>query len=458
MANLKERLDRRSERSTSDPAHQQAEQPVSDPDRHHQTDLPSVPSPSPDRGLDEIIGSVEPTAGTYLARRAIVAATAILLVAIGAVGGRQVLRTGSLPTAALTVPQDDISSAVPPPISAPAVGPPPTEAPAPEVITPVANPLPDGASRLVPLDPTRILDTGKESTIGRRYTVDLETDWQAVALSITLAAPADSGSVLVDGGSGAIEAIAIDGPGQATTNLVVLPVATSTLSAWSTAGGRVIIDLVGGFEASAATDAGRFVPVDPTEITRLTTELEGREADLPLKNAVPIHAADAVLVVIGADVGADGGVVRFGPAADAYDQQLMWGPATGDRQRRGLVLLRPNELGEAHLRYEGGSELSAHVVGYFTDENHPVSTAGLYLPSGPRRLHEGALRPDEPVVVDGLEPLADTALVTVSSTSTTPGLLGSYLVPVTDGQVRLTPSTEVDSVVTLLGVFLGEIQ
>lgn len=404
-------------------------------------------------GLDEAGESVEPTPGTYLARRASVVVVAILLLAIGAVGGRQVLRTGAVPTAALTVPPTSTTPTTPPPTSEA----PPAEVPTAESTPPAVAELPDGTSRLVPLDPERILDTGEEATGGRKYSINLERDWAAVALSITLAAPSDAGSVLVDGGTGAIEVVAVDSPGQATTNLVFVPIAGNTLSTWSTAGGRVIIDLVGVFEESAATNAGRFVPVDPTEITHLIAEEDGRETDLRLETAVPIDEVDAVLVVVGADVGDDGGVVRFGPAAENYDQQLMWGPANGTRQRRGLVLLRPNDLGEVHLRYEGGTELSAHVVGYFTNGNRPTSTAGLYLPTGPRRLHDGVLRPSDPVVVGDLEPLAATALVTVGSTSISSGRLGSYLVPVDDGQVTLTPSTEVDSVVTLLGVFLGEV-
>ena len=152
-------------------------------------------------------------------------------------------------------------------------------------------------------------------------------------------------------------------------------------------------------------------------------------------------------------------MVRLGSAPDDYDQALMWGPATdGPRERRGVALVRPNDLGSAHLRYEGGTDLTAYVIGYFTNESRPVSTAGLYVPATPQRLYEGLLRPDEPVVIDDLEPTARTALLTVASPSTEAGRLGTFLVPASDGRITLTPSAEIESVVTLLGLFIGDEQ
>ncbi len=444
-------------------------------ERHSPTDVRAGPDdrfgvaagPSP----DDVDRSVEPTPGVYLARRAVVVVAMLALLAIGATGGRYLLQSGSAPLTALAVPPDSGDQpvteqpavdqqpqTVPPPTlppTAPATTePPPTDVPATE---PPVKALPEGTSRLVPLDPTRILDSQDLPSTGDAYAVELARDWVAVALSVTIAGDPDAGTVMIDGGAGAVEAIVLDQPGATSTNLVVVPTIGRNLTVWSTAGGRVIVDMVGGFEPSQATEAGRFVATEPVEIARLVTAEQGRETDLPFAEAVSGERADAYLVSIVADVGADGGMVRLGSGADDYDQVMMWGPdSAGSIERRGLVLLRPNDLGEVHLRYDGGSILTAEVVGYFTNESQPTSTTGLFVVAGPETLYEGVLSPTQPVTVDDLEPTADLALVTVSSPTTDPGRLGTFLVPVTDGRATLTPSTEINSVVTLLGVFVGD--
>ena len=382
----------------------------------------------------------------------------VALVVIGAAAGRFALQPEA-PLAALAIPQSQPEA--PPELAPPTSAAPPTTIETTTTTTEAevavdAYALPDGASRLVALNPERIIDSGEESAVGDRAVAELGRDWTAVAVSVTVAGSPQAGSVLVDGGGGAVEAIAIDRPGASTTNLVVIPMSGRTLTAWSTAGGRVIVDLVGGFEASGPTATGRFVAIEPTEITRLVTKTDGRETDLPFDQAAPTDQASAYLVAISADVGDQGGMVRTGASADQYDQALMWGPATDlSKQRRGLMLMQPNADGQAHLRYDGGSELSAQVLGYFTSDSQPVSSDGLYVASGPRRIHEGLLQPNEAVVVDGFDPSAATALVTVGSPSTGAGRLGTFLLPVGGGQLSLTPSSEIDSVVTLLGVFTG---
>ena len=419
---------------------------------------PPMATPLSGNRPDEAEHSVEPTTGVYLARRVAVVAAMVALVVIGAAAGRFVL-SPEAPLTALAIPQSQPDAL---PETAPTTTPaPPTTIETTTTTTEVevaADPyaVPDGASRLTPIDPERIIDSGESSGIGDRNVVELGKDWTAVALSVTVAGSPQAGSVLIDGGSGAVEAIAIDRAGASTTNLVIVPMSERTVSAWSTAGGRVIVDMVGGFETSGPTSAGRFVAIEPTEISRLVTKTDGRETNLPLEQAAPAQQASAYLVVITADVGEQGGMVRTGAGPDQYDQALMWGPATDvSNQRRGLVLMQPNSDGQAHLRYDGGSELSAQVVGYFTNESQPASTDGLYVASGPQRIHEGLLQPDEAVIVDGFDPSAATALVTVGSPSTGSSRLGTFLLPVGDGQTSLTPSSEIDSVITLLGFFIG---
>ena len=57
-------------------------------------------------------------------------------------------------------------------------------------------------------------------------------------------------------------------------------------------------------------------------------------------------------------------------------------------------------------------------------------------------------------MVNGIGPAAGSALVTVSSTSTEPGALGSFLLPVDNGSVTLNAAAELEAEVTVLGVFI----
>ncbi len=322
----------------------------------------------------------------------------------------------------------------------------------------IAPDAPDRASRLVAQTPTRVLDTRAAATPppspGETHTVEVPGDATAVALSVTLIEAERSGSVVVDGRAGAVEAIAVGGPGSAVTNLVIVPVVGDEATVRSSAGGHLVVDVVGRFEQApdGAAD-GRFVALDGARITSLETAVDGRETALAFEPTVPADAT-AVLAVITADVGADGGIVRLGPEADAYDQQLMWGPAGGTRQVRGLALIEPDEAGTAALRYDGGSALTVDAVGYFTGDGAEVAVEGLYVPSGPRLLYTGPIGPDQPVVLRDVRPGTGIGLATVASRTDGAGRLWSVLTPIADGSVEVAGSADLEADITLLGVFV----
>jgi hypothetical protein len=330
----------------------------------------------------------------------------------------------------------------------------------PAAIVPIA---PSGASRLIAQAPERVLDTRRVNGVDApppspetAHPITVAEGRTAVAVSVSLVSAERSGSVTVDGRSGVVEAVAVGGPASTVTNLVIVPVVGSELTVRNSAGGHLVVDLVGSFEpASEGTNSGRFVPVDSARITELETAVDGREAMLSFEQVTPAGGASAVLAVIVADVGADGGVVRLGPGAHAYDQMLMWGPADeANRQRRGLVLIAPDDAETSALRYDGGSALTVDVIGYFTDDAAPVALDGLYVASGPSTLFSGQLGPDEPGVLTGVEPGAGTAFATVARRSANGGQLWSSIVPVDDGSIQISASTEVQADVTLLGVFV----
>jgi hypothetical protein len=241
----------------------------------------------------------------------------------------------------------------------------------------------------------------------------------------------------------------------------MVPVEGDEVTVRSSAGGHLVVDLVGAFQTVAGpVAAGRFVPVAPRQVAELVTAVEGRELDVRLDGSDPalglqLDRASAVLVLVTADVGTEGGAVQLGPTGDEPDQMLMWSPALDDdRQRRGLALLRPTAEALTSLRYDGGSRLTVDVVGYVTNDQAAVERSGLFVPSGPRTLYDGTIGSAEVAAVGGLDPASSTALITVGPRTGIPGQLGSTVVVVDGGTISLTASSEIEAVVTLLGEFL----
>lgn len=448
-------------------------------------DAPPHAGPAPGHHVAQ---SVEPTRRTYLIRRSALGGSllAVIVTALIATGSLSLPGADSVDGGSLANvtgqpdQQDQPVDPVPPATSVAPIQPdgavevddaagggeqPVPEAPAVEDPTPPAPKqpveagLPARTSRLVVQAPQRVLDTrdGDLPAPGTALTVTTGPGQTAVALSVSVFGTAQAGAVIADGGAGPVTVTEIGGSGASATNLIVLPIINGGFTVQSTAGGHLLVDIVGGFEESGETNAGRFVPIDDVQVARLETAVDGRETDLALQTAVPADA-QAVLVRIDADVGADGGRVLLGPATDQYDQMLMWGPATdGNLQRRGLVLLQPSELGNAQLRYDGGSVLTAEVVGYFTGQSASTATAGLYVPSGPRIIHEGPATDGSVITAEGIEPSDGIALVTTAA-SAGPGEVGLSLAPVSAGTATVSDGLPISggngAVVTLLGVFL----
>lgn len=335
--------------------------------------------------------------------------------------------------------------------------------------------VPDGAARFVASTPTRLIDTrsGEAPPPETELTIAVPS-FDTVALSISIIDAERSGTVLVDGRRGIVEALRLPGAGATTTNLTIVPVADGEITVRSSAGGHLVIDAIGGFETvDEPVDAGRFVAVDRYRIGRLVTADEGRELDLPLIGRAwvddiaydtegtqtagrdyDLTGATAVVALITADVAGEGGTIRIGSAPDEYGQMLMWGPASGtDRIRHGLAILTPANGRLAALRYDGGSELTVEVVGYFTGADAASDDAGLLLPTDPQTLARTAIPAGSNRVIGGFDPDASGAIVTLNPTNGVPGRLGAGVVATADGFGSIWTRDDVEVVVTLLAEF-----
>lgn len=355
--------------------------------------------------------------------------------------------------------------------------------------------VPPTATRLVPQPPDRVVDTREGDDppapdTAMSFTVD-DYDTVAVMISVSVLNASQPGAVLVDGRAGVVEVARLPKPGATTTNLVVVPVEGSDLTIRSSAGGHLVADIVGRFTpVTEPVASGRFVPVASTVVAELETAVEGRELDISLSDIALadiepdglglghragyygdepdaddddveyesplIDDASAVLAVVTADVGTDGGRVRLGPSQGEFDQMLMWAPALDDdRQRQGLVLLEPTDDLLTSLRYDGGTELTVEIVGYFTGEEAPAERSGLFLPTGPVTIFDGPLTNSVPADAAGLRTDSGSAWVTVAPRAGVPGQLGSSIVQADDGTVQIAAPADVDATVILLGEFLS---
>lgn len=345
---------------------------------------------------------------------------------------------------------------------------------APDVIEPLAT-VPAGAARFVAGPPIRVLDTrdGDVPTPDAEFRLAVPQS-DSLAFSVSIIGSERSGTVLFDGRRGTVEALRLPGPGAITTNLTIVPVSDGEVTVRSSAGGHLVIDVVGAFEpVDAPVAAGRFVAVDRYRIGRLITADEGRELELPLSGRAwiddiaydaegsqtlgpdyDLSDATAVLALITADVAGEGGAIRIGPAHGEYGQMLMWGPASGeDRIRQGLAILTPTPDGLAALRYDGGSELTVEVLGYFTGDVAPEGDDGLLLPPRPQTLVTTEIPAGSNRIVGGFDRGASSAVVSLNPTSGVPGRLGASVIAVNDGAGSIWTRDDVAVSVALLAEF-----
>lgn len=249
--------------------------------------------------------------------------------------------------------------------------------------------LPATTSTFVETTVERLVDTRSGEVLSAGSTVaaplTADADYEAVALSVTVMASQTAGEVEVDGGSGPVAALAVSGAGQMTTNLVIVPASGDVpLELTTSAGGHLVVDLVGYFESSTGSAGGRFVQVDPVPAANLVTAVDGRAATVETTelDGLPHGEVGAVLALVTADVGPDGGRVELGPGVADYDQMLAWGAPTGPNlQRRGVVLVTPDADGAFSFDYQGGAEIDVQILGYFTSPAAATTRAGLYVPA-----------------------------------------------------------------------------
>ncbi len=289
----------------------------------------------------------------------------------------------------------------------------------------------------------------------------------AAAVQVTVTNARRPGAVRLDAGAGPVDALRVASSGTTTSNLVVLPVATRTLTVRHGPGGGLTVRVVGTFASSSEERAGRFVSRSPVRVAHLDTAQDGRELTVRPQQFGASPGIRAVLVLVTAEVGAVPARLLVGREPSGIAERMAWGGAVDDNtQRRGLALVPVNAAGEFSLRYEHGTTLDVDVLGWFTGPGAPLHDGALLVPEPATTIFDGRMGrggADLDVPAD-----ARGALLNLAAEPGVAGDLGPTDVAVASGRtlavvvdadhgtVRLDARRALDTRVDLLGYFVDD--
>ncbi len=267
------------------------------------------------------------------------------------------------------------------------------------------------ASAYVAINPIRVLDTRSDEGIRRVYdnsafSIDPVTD-TGVAASAGVD-PDEITAVIVNttlvraggGGFGTVwptgtERLATstnntEFVGHTIPNLVIAPLGLDNkISVYASVNVDVILDVLGVFVASDATDAGRFESLGPIRA------YDSREADpelaanrpqtIDLKPfGVPADATGVVLNVTSVRA-RGGGFYRVWPA-DRPEPAHSSVNVLGVNYVAGNQVITGVSNGRIQVSSNVAGGLTVDVTGYFTGSGAEISTDGLFVPFAPERL------------------------------------------------------------------------
>jgi LPXTG-site transpeptidase (sortase) family protein len=278
------------------------------------------------------------------------------------------------------------------------------------------------ANRFVPVPPQRLLDTrraaGARLSAGKPVTLAIPSAGRAVSaalLNVTVADAAEPGYLTVfPDGTPVPESSNLNAEraGVTTANLVTVQVGTSgAVALYSSFATDLIVDLVGVYEPTDGSAAGRFVPVSPARAFDSRSSGgslgAGQSVRVGLSNLLPSSAAVAVVNLTAVDAPAG-----FWTASAAGSSRPATSNLNIDTNGDTLANQAYVALGSGAIDVysDRGGHLIVDVVGYITNDAAPVSTEGLFVPIRPVRVldtrAEGTLNP----VADRLKPRAGSTL------------------------------------------------
>jgi peptidoglycan hydrolase-like protein with peptidoglycan-binding domain len=171
--------------------------------------------------------------------------------------------------------------------------------------------------------------------------------------------------------------------GGAVPNLVTVPVgADGLVDVYSSAGGNVIVDLLGYYTAADNATAGRFQPLPaPTRVMdtrRVATFAAGETRGFVIPGAAGANAVAVNLTSVTAQPGywqvyPMGGAV---PATSNLNSPPGWSAVAANQ-----AIVTVDAAGAINIFSEQGGDLIIDLVGIYTGAGAPSSTDGLFVPT-----------------------------------------------------------------------------
>ena len=266
----------------------------------------------------------------------------------------------------------------------------------------VAHAAPAGTTAYLPLPtPTRLLDTrdsfgalGPGGVANIVVTGDAPlpavATTRAVVVNVTVVGPAavgfwtafpHGGNVPTASNLNIDERASALGGGLAMSNLVTVPVgADGSIDIYSQSGGYLVVDMLGSYQASDATAAGRFLPLaTPTRI-------------VDTRSFLPLFPDTAIDVAVPGGAGAAAAVLNVTAIANGAGFWTLYPTGTDRPGASNLNTLYPfhtvaNQVivpldanGSFSIYSQTGGHVVIDLIGLVTGAGANVSTAGLFVP------------------------------------------------------------------------------
>jgi len=278
--------------------------------------------------------------------------------------------------------------------------------------------------------PVRLLDTRPASFVGPGNLVGPYPQYSIIDLPISTSGviPPTATSVAVNitstesvsqfyiqalptlgGAIGGFSTMNVTAPGQNRPNFAVVPLGQGSISIFIPTGGNIIVDAMGYFTPSAASAAGRFVPINPrrTLDTRPTeagpvpagwvahepAPGESVRVQVPADVGVPATGLSALVVNVTATDSIGAGFLQALPTGTAAGQTSTVNyVAGGTAATHAIVPLGAD--GTISVYTSNSSHIVVDVMGYITDATAPATTAGLFVPVAPNRYYDSRSVPN----------------------------------------------------------------
>ncbi len=171
------------------------------------------------------------------------------------------------------------------------------------------------------------------------------------------------------------------GGAVAVPNLVTVPVVNGGISVYSSAGGNVVVDLVGYYTPSAtASSSGRIVSRPaPTRIydsRNSSVMIAGETRTITVPDSIGASAVVLSVTVIGLSEG----YWQIFPSGNGKPDSSNLNSFAIGAISANQVITSVNQNGEIDVYSSGGGHVIVDLVGSFTGSNAPQSTDGLFIP------------------------------------------------------------------------------